>query len=133
MENLGYALISFCGIAAIVLLGQWLITRVMGQGRACTIGARLEIGTLPIEGQITLLGNRFCQFRPVDSATYRMLKHYADTEASRLCVEGLRVPMRVRWMRAGKAVCHFEVPLPEMLLQRLLERSRVPAGWRRTR
>ena len=78
----------------------------------CQIGARLEIGSLPIEGQITVVKGQFCHFRPVDDATYRMLRHYAESEASRLYVGESSVSAEVCWLRKGVAGCRLLEPHP---------------------
>lgn len=118
-----------------LLQGLYAQCRLRRTGHACRIPARLEIGALPILGEITFLGTGGCQFRAVNGASFRMLQHYAESDASRLRISGLCVPMHISWLSEGLAGCAFEQGLPqplqkEVLLGSLTRPTKAPAPQR---
>lgn len=91
--------------------------------RSCLIGARLEIGELPIDGQITVIGRGMCQFRPANEVGLHMLRHFAESEPSRIVIGDICVPTHVKWVSDEDAGCPFEMPLPAAFHREVLERS----------
>lgn len=134
MEILGLIL-----ALAVIILGPVLLQIAHQKhehrslGHACRIPARLEIGSLPVIGEILLLEAGGCIFRATDDASYRMLQHYAESDVSRLRIAGLCVPLHVRWLRGGQAGCRFERALPRMFQHELLASSATPPKRMRAR
>lgn len=91
--------------------------------RSCLLGACLEIGELPIDGQITVIGRGLCHFRPANDVGLHMLQHFAESEPSRLIIGDICVPTHVKWVSDEDAGCPFEMPLPAAFHRELLERS----------
>ena len=91
--------------------------------RSCLIGAHVEIGDLPIAGQITVIGRTMCHFRPANDVAMQMLKHFAGSDHARLVIDDIAVPMNIRWINEGAVGCPFEMPLPGVFFREILNKS----------